>query len=269
MNKLDEPIIEKFRITKINFFGCRSLVQIFMKLSKDSLILAYDQQFKNVYLYIKFENILCVNKNQIDKYDVNKLSIHYKCGNSVGNKVKEVKLKTNSRRETDIWIHRLKIIIQPERYTFVDTKTGKGIDTLNSLLTKGEVVKGRKLETKVGVKELFINLSLLEYFIQRKNKLWFFKRLVNYTYAKNEYSYHNRSFENYKSDGCVASNSFLKSIDEIDNIAHYIEKVDEIGVVDYKSKSIGIYKEEEISLKLNREEEQLSTNTSTNKRLSS
>jgi hypothetical protein len=73
-----------------------------MALKGDILYFYNDVEFKSIYIAIEWNDILCVNKHQIDRFDLRTFSIHYKKGKCIY----EIRLKCVSRSEVDEWIER-------------------------------------------------------------------------------------------------------------------------------------------------------------------
>ena len=56
---------------------CTKLIQLFFRLTQSDLEFYNDQQFKKVYLKIPRNTVIAINKRQIDRNDLYKLSIYY------------------------------------------------------------------------------------------------------------------------------------------------------------------------------------------------
>jgi hypothetical protein len=59
---------------------------------------------KKCFLSFKWADIVCVNKRQMDRFDIRSISIHY----ITGNKLNELRLKCVSRAEVDEWIRKFR-----------------------------------------------------------------------------------------------------------------------------------------------------------------
>jgi hypothetical protein len=136
----------------------------------DNLKLYYDKENKQEMLRIGSENILSINKRQIDKDDVNKLSIHY--SNGLVNALSEIKLKAANRRELEEWIGKLRVKL-------AQVKEKKGIPTSYSFLIKNKEQDAEILLKKYRKepKGMFVRLSSMELIFKRKKADMFIERL--------------------------------------------------------------------------------------------
>jgi hypothetical protein len=75
-----------------------------MALKGDTLYFYKDKDFKDTYISIKWNEIVCVNKRQVDRFDIRTVSIHY----LTGKRLNELRLKCVSRAEVDEWIARFR-----------------------------------------------------------------------------------------------------------------------------------------------------------------
>ena len=98
-------------------FCFEKLVNIYLKITQEKLLFFSDEAMTKLKLTIFRNLILAVSKHQRSEKDLNKFSIFYlKDINS--NKIKEIKLKTESRNDTDYWVKKLRKIIRPKKFEF-------------------------------------------------------------------------------------------------------------------------------------------------------
>ena len=148
----------KFHYLRKNFFGCTKLIDLFFVLTKDDLLFFEDENKKKLFLKIKRDEVIAINKRQIERTDIFKFSIHYqKFGEK---KLREIKLKANGRYYCDSWIQTLRILIKPKKYEFVyDKKTFEDVN---------------KTQIFFDNKELYIKMCNLEYILLRNKMANFF-----------------------------------------------------------------------------------------------
>lgn len=117
---------------------------------------------KKIFKKIKFEDIICVNKRQVNKDDVNKFSIHYK----TKQKLEEIKLKASGRKATELWIVMLRRKITEKNDLF---HLEDGEENIKENL-KGYKQYPKECFVKLGRLEFMLNTILLhEFFIKFKN----------------------------------------------------------------------------------------------------
>ena len=167
---INDPIVVSglFRYTKTNFFCCSKLVNINLFITKKRFILKFVES-KKEFLNISRDKIISINKRQLTKDDVFKISIHYIASNDIED-IKEVKIKTLSRMDTDKWLEILTNEIKPKKYEFSYDKElyedlSKSTDFFN-------------------IKDLYITMSHLEYILSRRKFIEFFDLYKN-KYKKN------------------------------------------------------------------------------------
>ena len=148
----------KFKYSQKRCCCCQKLIDLFFILTNEELLFYKDQQKKNKFLEIKRENVIAINKRQIDKYDVFKFSIYWQNPNE--DKINEIKLKTDSRYNTDRWIRDLRKIINPKRYEFK--------------YDKENYIDANELYHFRDTREFYISLCKLEYIILRRRMINFF-----------------------------------------------------------------------------------------------
>ena len=179
-NNINDPIMISglFRYTKTNFFCCSKLVNINLFITKKRFILKFDES-KKEFLNISRDKIISINKRQLTKEDVFKISIHYIASNDIED-IKEVKIKTLSRMDTDKWLEILTNEIKPKKYEFSYDKElyedlSKSTDFFN-------------------IKDLYITMSHLEYILSRRKFIEFFDLY------KNKYKKNNNYIDNIEDD---------------------------------------------------------------------
>lgn len=160
-------IENKFRYTKTNCCCCSKLIDIYLIYDHTNLTIYTDQNRSKILVQIPKDDIVCINKRQIDKNDVYKFSIHYYGANR---KLKEIKLKANSRSEMNNWIKRLREVIKPTPYD-VKPENGYQTGTLNFNIKDS--------------KKFYITLCHLEYILCRPQ----FKSFFDYYRKKKNPNY--------------------------------------------------------------------------------
>ena len=136
---------------------CTKLLQLFFRLTPSELEFYKDQQFKNVYLKIPRNTVIAINKRQIDRNDLYKLSIYYQL--TPESEIQELKLKAASRSELDSWVKNLRKKIQPKKYVF-----NKVNNEDNGLLAPFN-----------DTRKFYISLCHLEYILHRRQLKEFFE----------------------------------------------------------------------------------------------
>ena len=169
-NNINDPIRVSgiFRYTKTNFFCCSKLVNINLFITKKRFILKFDES-KKEFLNISRDKIISINKRQLTKEDVFKISIHYIASNDIED-IKEVKIKTLSRLDTDKWLEILINEIKPKKYQFNYDK-----ELYEDLCNSTDFFN---------TNELYITMSKLEYILSRRKFIEFFNLYKN-KYKKN------------------------------------------------------------------------------------
>ena len=146
-----------------------------MLLSREHLILYYDETMNKEFIKINVCDIISINKRQLDRNDVNKFSIFY-YKNKKTNEVSEIKLKTLSRKELDIWINRLRTFIKPAKFVFSFTNNEISCNEYLNLIESYKKLPEKK----------YYSFKNLEYIIQRRNKLKFFENFKVLYYSNYE-----------------------------------------------------------------------------------
>ena len=132
-------------------------------LTSDKLLFYEDENKKKLFLEIPREQVIAINKRQIDKHDVFKFSIYYQNPNE--DVIHEIKLKTTSRSETDKWIKDLRKLINPKRYEFK--------------YDKENYIDANELYHFRDTKKFYIALCHLEYILLRNRMIDFFEFYKN------------------------------------------------------------------------------------------
>lgn len=91
----------------------------------------YDKEYRRLFTSIARDSVIAINKRQLDRTDVYKFSIFYHNNHSHNNSlsssssntivpddIKELKLKTSSRKDTEEWVCLLRKYLNPKRYQF-------------------------------------------------------------------------------------------------------------------------------------------------------
>ena len=159
---MEENEIEKrgeFKYFTKNCFCCEKMIILHFILTKDKLLFYKDPNKKKLFLEIPREEVIAINKRQIDKHDVFKFSIYYQRPNE--DNIHELKLKTKSRGETDLWIRDLRRIINPKRYEFK--------------YDKEKYIDANELYHFRDTKKFYLALCHLEYILLRNRMMDFFE----------------------------------------------------------------------------------------------
>lgn len=155
----------------------------------------YDENYKRLFTSIARDSVIAINKRQLDRTDVYKFSIFYNNNHSHNNSIssssntiipddiKELKLKTSSRNETDKWVHSLRDCLKPKRYQFQ--------------YDKDLYIDANTLFPSVDSKNFYIKLCHLEYILIKDKFLKFF-----------EY-YHAAKKNNNNKDKCNESDDII------------------------------------------------------------
>ena len=118
------------------------------------MIFYKDLKKEQPFLLIPRSSVIQINKHQIDKTDLYKFSIYYQL--SKDEPITELKLKTQSRSETEKWITKLKKSIRPQKYAFV-----------YSHLNEEEYTKPSNIVQVNDIRNFYLQLCHLEYIIGR------------------------------------------------------------------------------------------------------
>ena len=180
MNK--NPIIEKdgkFRYSQKRCCG-QKLIELYFILTKEKLLFYKDEKRTKLFLEIKRDYVLAINKRQIDKNDVFKFSIYWQNPNE--DIIHEIKLKTESKASTDKWINDLRKLINPKRYEFK--------------YDKENYIDANELYHFRDTKEFYLALCHLEYILLRNRMIDFFE----YYKGRGNNINNNSSMFNYEND---------------------------------------------------------------------
>lgn len=170
-----EKIFAVFQITIRRYFCCSKLIEIYMLLSREHLILYYDENMTKEFLRLNLSDVISINKRQLNREDINKFSIFY-YKNKNTNEVSEVKLKTLSRKELDIWINRLRTFIKPAKFVFSYQNEEIGCNEYLNLIENYKKLPEKK----------FYSFKNLEYIIERRKKVKFFDNFKILYYSNYE-----------------------------------------------------------------------------------
>ena len=132
-------------------------------LTKEKLLFYKDVKRTNLFLQIPRENVIAINKRQIDKHDIFKFSIYWQNPNE--DIINEIKLKTESRAKTDKWIKDLRRLINPKRYEFK--------------YDKENYIDANELYHFRDTKQFYLALCHLEYILLRNRMIDFFEYYRN------------------------------------------------------------------------------------------
>ena len=153
----------KFRYYIKRCCCCEKMIILNFVLTSDKLLFYEDENKKKLFLEIPREQVIAINKRQIDKHDVFKFSIYYQNPNE--DVIHEIKLKTTSRSETDKWIKDLRKLINPKRYEFK--------------YDKENYIDANELYHFRDTKKFYIALCHLEYILLRNRMIDFFQFYKN------------------------------------------------------------------------------------------
>jgi len=145
------------------FFCCNKLIRLDVVLTKTDLLLYSNEQKTKLFKKIPKQNIIAINKRQIDKNDVFKFSIYYQLKNET--KITELKLKARNKSDTDKWIDLLRKNIHPKKYVFSYNK-----DTQEDASLLFPFTDTRKL---------YLSLCHLEYILHRRQMMEFYEYYKN------------------------------------------------------------------------------------------
>ena len=116
-NVTDIELSGQFQITKKYCLCCTKKIKIHLYLTKEKLLLYYDENKKKIYTEILRKLILAINRRFRTVEDKHNISIYYleKESSLI---IKELKLQTTSRNDTEKWINTLNKTIKPKRVQF-------------------------------------------------------------------------------------------------------------------------------------------------------
>ena len=139
------------------------MIELYFILTKEKLLFYKDEKRTKLFLEIKRDYVLAINKRQIDKNDVFKFSIYWQNPNE--DIIHEIKLKTESRASTDKWINDLRKLINPKRYEFK--------------YDKENYIDANELYHFRDTKKFYLALCHLEYILLRNRMIDFFEYYRN------------------------------------------------------------------------------------------
>ena len=157
MNNIEKE--GKFRYFIKRCCCCEKMIVLHFVLTSDKLLFYEDENKIKLFLEIPREQVIAINKRQIDKHDVFKFSIYYQNPNE--EIIHEIKLKTTSRSETDKWIKDLRKLINPKRYEFK--------------YDKENYIDANELYHFRDTKKFYLALCHLEYILLRNRMIDFFE----------------------------------------------------------------------------------------------
>jgi hypothetical protein len=136
-----------------------------MRVDREFFTITYDELYTKIFKKIKVKNIVGINRRLLDREDVYKFNIYFREENT--NKIQELKFKTKTRTEANIWVERLRNYIKPDLFTFYkkNEKISKISDSEKSLLIKLDLQK------------IFYRLASLQLILDRKYKIRFMKSI--------------------------------------------------------------------------------------------
>ena len=179
---------------------CRKLIDLYFSLTSEKLLFYKDKERKKLFLEIPRENVIAINKRQIDKYDVFKFSIYYQ--NPKEDIIHEIKLKAKSRADTDNWIKNLREEIAPKRYEFK--------------YDKENYIDANELYHFRDTKKFYLALCHLEYILLRNRMINFFEYYRN-NRNNNSILFNNENENdklNKESDNSIDINDIQPKIDK-------------------------------------------------------
>lgn len=158
---------------------CENTSKLYLNMSEDNV--RFIDENNNIFFDIPKNEIIAINKRQINKHDIFKFSIfHQKKGEE---KIHELKLKANNKKDTNDWINYLRKKIKPKRYEFNYNK--------ENYVDANEIYKFHDK------KNLYITLCHLEYILCRKDMNNFFDF---YSKTKNNDDYSNNKNDSFSED---------------------------------------------------------------------
>ena len=116
-NVTDIELSGQFQITKKYCLCCTKKIKIYLSLTQEKLLFYYDENKTKIYVEILKKLILAINRRFRTEEDKYNLSIYYLAKES-SLIIKELKLQTTSRNDTEKWISVLNKNIKPKRVQF-------------------------------------------------------------------------------------------------------------------------------------------------------
>ncbi len=150
------------------------MVDAYVRYHKEILEIYLDPYYKNRHILLKGDEIVAINKRQIEKDDYNTLSIFYKDPHIINN-IKEIRLKATCRTECEGYIRMLRASFALTSFEF---KVGHHELKLNEYLSG----------FKKFPKDFFILLQMLEYLRnkQLKQKGFYCLKSKFYVFKEND-----------------------------------------------------------------------------------
>ena len=116
-NSSDIELSGQFQITKKYCLCCTKKIKIYLYLTNEKLFFYYDENKTKLFTEILRKLVLAINRRFRTNEDKHNISIYYleKESSLI---IKELKLQTTSRIETEKWINTLNKAIKPKRVQF-------------------------------------------------------------------------------------------------------------------------------------------------------
>ena len=116
-NSSDIELSGQFQITKKYCLCCTKKIKIYLYLTNEKLFFYYDENKTKLFAEILRKLVLAINRRFRTNEDKHNISIYYleKESSLI---IKELKLQTTSRIETEKWINTLNKAIKPKRVQF-------------------------------------------------------------------------------------------------------------------------------------------------------
>ena len=116
-NISDIELSGQFQITKKYCLCCTKKIKIYLYLTNEKLFFYYDENKTKLFTEILRKLVLAINRRFRTNEDKHNISIYYleKESSLI---IKELKLQTTSRIETEKWINTLNKAIKPKRVQF-------------------------------------------------------------------------------------------------------------------------------------------------------
>ena len=116
-NSTDIQLSGQFQITKKYCLCCTKKIKIYLYLTNEKLFFYYDENKTKLFTEILRKLVLAINRRFRTNEDKHNISIYYleKESSLI---IKELKLQTTSRIETEKWINTLNKAIKPKRVQF-------------------------------------------------------------------------------------------------------------------------------------------------------
>ena len=121
-NISDIELSGQFQITKKYCLCCTKKIKIYLYLTNEKLFFYYDENKTKLFTEILRKLVLAINRRFRTNEDKHNISIYYleKESSLI---IKELKLQTTSRIETEKWINTLNKAIKPKRVQFPNSSS--------------------------------------------------------------------------------------------------------------------------------------------------